>query len=229
MKKCIFGFLTFITLSSCVVVEPHDAPTLNNNNISTFCSEVFKEKIQESVQSFHEMYYISKFIEASPEEKVSTKYDKIRTTLRESNVYNSYTYNSKSITYSKETPFTVGSIWTVKHNYRRQETMTMRSENEWKIEVWEDMTMLLTLLSADDAGMKLNIQVQGEWTEESSYKAKYKSESIDIEITNKNPIDLGTSLYSGLIEFDFYEKNSKILECDMTLRPGATSIFTIYE
>ena len=107
--------------------------------------------------------------------------------------------------------------------------MTMRSENEWKIEVWEDMTMLLTLLSADDAGMKLNIQVQGEWTEESSYKAKYKSESIDIEITNKNPIDLGTSLYSGLIEFDFYEKNSKILECDMTLRPGATSIFTIYE
>lgn len=227
MKKFILGLSALFALGGCEVVDPHDAPTLNKQNISEFCDEVFEDIIHAGVVSFYDVYYVGRFIEASPEEQVSSQYDEIRTRLRKST--SSYTYNDKTISFSKESPFTVGSIWTANENYRRKTTMTMRSENEWKLENWNGMAMIITLLSADDTGMKLNVEIRGEWTEESSYSAEYISESIDIEITNKNPIDLGTSLYAGLIEFDFYEKNAKILECDMTLRPGATSIFTIYE
>lgn len=227
MKRFLIGLSVLIALCSCEVVNPHDAPTMNKNNISEFCDNVFSYEINERIKSFHQLYYIGKFIEAGPEEQVSAKYDEIRTNLRKGT--GSYSFNSMSITYSKELPFTVGSVWTVNHNYRRKETITMRSENEWKLESSDGVTILITVISADDAGMKLNVQVKGEWTEESSYRAKYRSEDIDVEIINKNPIALDTCYYSGLLEFDFYKKNSKIMHCDMTLRAGTTSIYDIYE
>jgi hypothetical protein len=227
MKKFILGLSVLFALGACEVVHPHDAPTLNKQNISEFCDGVFKDIIHAGIVSFYDVYYVGRFIEASPEEQVSSKYDEIRTRLRKST--SSYTYKDKIITFSKESPFTVGSIWTVSPNYRRKETITMRSENEWKLESWNDMTMIITLLSADDTGMKLNVEIRGEWTEESSYSAEYISDGIDIEIVNKNPIAMGTSHYSGPLEFYFYKNSSMILQCNMTLRSGAPSIYDIHE
>ena len=226
MKKFLFGLSALMILGSCEVVEPYDAPTLNRANISAFCDGVFDEVIHEGIKSFHQVYYIGKFIEADPQEQVSAKYDAIRTTLRKG--AESYSYDSMNISFSKESPFTVGSRWTIDHNYRRKETITMRSENEWKFDGSNGLTMLITVVSADDAGMKLDVQVQGQWTEESSYTARYRSDEIAVEIINKNPISLGTSSCSGLLEFEFFDKSTKLLQCDMTLRAGATSLYDIY-
>lgn len=230
MKKLIFALSALITFVSCEVENPYDAPTMNKTNISTFCERVFKDNIQGSIESFCTIYYISRFLEASPEEKVSAKYDDIRTTLRKNS--DSYSFGNMSITFSHDSPFTVGSRWSVKHGYRRKESMTMRSENEWKIENEDGTssaaTIIVTVLSADDSGMKLNVQVKGEWEEKSSYSSKYSSSSIDVEIVNKTPIGISTSSYAGVMEFDFYEKHSIILQCDMTLRAGATSLYDIH-
>jgi hypothetical protein len=229
MKKFILGLSAAIVLSSCVVSEPYETQTLNKTNISKFCEYSFKDMVQESIRSFHELYYISRFVEASPQEKISSKYDAIRTTLRESDTYNSFSYNSKTIKFSGKTPFSVGSTWTYNHNYHRTEKFTMLSENSWKIKSWHDKEIVVTLLSADDEGMKLDVEFYGTWVEESSYSAELQSESIDVEITNKNPIALGTSKYEGVVHFDFFEKNRCILQCDMTLRPGAPSIYDIHQ
>lgn len=229
MKKFILGLSAAIVLSSCVVSEPYETQTLNKTNISKFCEYSFKDMVQESIKSFHQLYYISKFIEASPQEKIDHKYDEIRTTLRESDTYNSFFYNSKTIKFSEQTPFTVGSTWTYNHNYRKTEKFTMLSEYSWKIKSWHDKEIVVTLLSADDEGMKLDVEFYGTWVEESCYTAELQSESIEVELTNKNPIALGTSKYGGIVHFDFLEKNKCILQCDMTLRPGTTSTFDIYE
>ena len=87
---------------------------------------------------------------------------------------------------------------------------------------------VVPLLSADDAGMKLNMELRGKWTEESSYSARFKSESVGAEIINKTPIAIGDSYYGGVISYDFYEKQSKIMCCDMTLRPGSTPVYSIH-
>lgn len=229
MKKFILGLSAAIVLSSCVVSEPYETQTLNKTNISKFCEYSFKDMVQESIKSFHELYYISKFIEASPQEKIDHKYDEIRTTLRESDTYNSFFYNSKTIKFSEQTPFTVGSTWTYNHNYSKTEKFTMLSENSWKIKSWHDKEIVVTLLSADDEGMKLDVEFYGTWVEESCYTAELQSESIEVELTNKNPIALSTSKYGGIVHFDFLEKNKCILQCDMTLRPGTTPTFDIYE
>lgn len=229
MKKFILVLSALVALSSCKVVEPHDSPTMNKTNISKFCEYAFKDLAKASVESFHTMYYISKFIEASPEEKVSSKYDQIRTTLRDSGKDNTYSYKSDNISFSKEMPFTVGSTWTYTHSYRRQEKFTMLSEDTWRITSWHEKTILLTLLSADDNTMTLNLDFDGTWEEESSYTADLESESIDVEITNKSPIAFGTGLYGGIVHFDFFEKKTRIMQCDMTLRPGETTIYEIYK
>ena len=229
MKKFILGLSAAIALSSCVVSEPIDAPTQTTTNISKFCEYSFKDMVQESVKSFHQLYYISKFIEASPQEKIDPKYDEIRTTLRESDTYNTFSYNSRTIKFSEKTPFTVGCIWTYNHNYSKTETFTMLSENSWKIKSWHDKEIVVTLLSADDEGMKLNLEFDGTWVEKSSYTAELQGESIEVELTNKNPIALGTSKYGGIVHFDFFKNKKRILQCDMTLRPGTTSTFDIYE
>ena len=90
------------------------------------------------------------------------------------------------------------------------------------------LTDRISFLKGMAAGMKLNMELKGKWTEESSYTARFKSESIDAEIINKTPIALGDSYYSGVISYDFYEKQSKIMDCDMTLRPGSTPVYNIH-
>ena len=227
MKRFIIIVLASFAMASCVVSDPYASNKLNQSNIGTYCSEVFEQDVHENVKCFYDAYYIAKFLEAGAEEQVSTKYDNIRTSLR----WNSgnYSFGDMTVNLNKDDPFKVGGIWNVKLNYNRVITITMRSETEWKIEAEEDdTTILLTLHSADDAGMKMNIQVRGRWTEESSYNAEFKSEDIDVEIVNKTPIAIDKIYYGGTISFDFYEDLTRILVYDMTLRAGTTSIYTVY-
>lgn len=227
MKKMISGILLSVGLVSCVVSDPYEPNPLNNSNITEYCHRVFEQDVKANVECFYKVYYVARFLQASAEEQVSAKYDNIRTGLRQYG--DSYSFDSMDITFAKDDPFTVGGIWKVKKNYSRGITITMTSENEWKIDAeTDDVTILLTLLSADDAGMKLNMELRGKWTEESSYSARFKSESVGAEITNKTPIALGESYYSGVISYDFYEKQSKIMDCDMTLRPGSTPVYNIH-
>lgn len=227
MKKMISGILLSVGLVSCVVSDPYEPNPLNNSNITEYCHRVFEQDVKANVECFYKVYYVARFLQASAEEQVSAKYDNIRTGLRQYG--DSYSFDSMDITFTKDDPFIVGGIWKVKKNYSRGITITMTSENEWKIDAeTDDVTILLTLLSADDAGMKLNMELRGKWTEESSYSARFKSESVGAEITNKTPIALGESYYSGVISYDFYEKESKIMDCDMTLRPGSTPVYNIH-
>ena len=227
MKKMILGILLSVGLTSCVVSDPYEPNPLNNSNISEYCYRVFEQDVKANVECFYKIYYVARFLQASAEEQVSAKYDNIRTGLRGDG--NSYSFDSMNIAFTKDDPFTVGGIWKVKKNYSRGITITMTSENEWKIDAETDeVTILLTLLSADDAGMKLNMELKGKWTEESSYSARFRSESVGAEMINKTPIALGESFYSGVISYDFYDKQSKIMDCDMTLRPGSTPIYSIH-
>lgn len=230
MKRYLLVLSAVIALSACEVIEPQDAPTMNKKNVSVFCENVFTDNVKAAVESFCKVYYVSRFLVASPEEKVSSKYDDIRTRLVKNT--DSYSFGDMGINFSQNSPFIIGGVWTVKHNYRHKDIMTMRSENEWKIHKMNEgstvATILITVLSADDSGMKLNAKVKGSWEEESSYSADYSSESIDVEIVNKTPIAISTSSYSGMIGFDFYENDAMILECDMTLRPGTTSVYDVH-
>lgn len=227
MKKMISGILLSVGLVSCVVSDPYEPNPLNNSNISEYCYRVFEQDVKANVECFYKVYYVARFLQASAEEQVSAKYDNIRTGLRQYG--DSYSFDSMDITFTKDDPFTVGGIWKVKKNYSRGITITMTSENEWKIDAeTDDVTILLTLLSADDAGMKLNMELKGKWTEESSYSARFRSESVGAEVINKTPIALGDSYYGGVISYDFYEKQSKIMDCDMTLRPGSTPVYNIH-
>ena len=227
MKKMISGILLSVGLVSCVVSDPYEPNQLNNSNIAEYCHRVFEQDVKANVECFYKVYYVARFLQASAEEQVSAKYDNIRTGLRQYG--DSYSFDSMDITFTKDDPFTVGGIWKVKKNYSRGITITMTSENEWKIDAeTDDVTILLTLLSADDAGMKLNMELRGKWTEESSYSARFKSESVGAEIINKTPIAIGDSYYGGVISYDFYEKQSKIMCCDMTLRPGSTPVYSIH-
>ena len=227
MKKMISVILLSVGLVSCVVSDPYEPNPLNNSNIAEYCHRVFEQDVKANVECFYNVYYVARFLQASAEEQVSAKYDNIRTGLRQYG--DSYSFDSMDITFTKDDPFTVGGIWKVKKNYSRGITITMTSENEWKIDAeTDDVTILLTLLSADDAGMKLNMELRGKWTEESSYSVRFKSESVGAEIINKTPIAIGESYYGGVISYDFYEKQSKIMCCDMTLRPGSTPVYSIH-
>lgn len=217
MKKIVLAMMLSMALTSCVVSDPYEPDPLNDRNISEFCDGVFENDVKANVECFYHIYYAARFLQADAAQKVSVKYDNIRTGLRRYG--DSYAFASMDFSFSKEDPFTVGSMCKVRKNYSRHITITMTSENEWKIDAeTDDATILLTLISADDTGMKMNLRVRGKWTEESSYSAKFESGSLDVEIVNKTPIAIDKSYYSGVISFDFFDNQTLILERDMTLR-----------
>ena len=227
MKRWLILLLLSVTLTSCVISDPYDAKKLNANNISAYCSGVFEQDVQDNIKYFYNTWYVARFLKASDEEKVSSKYDNIRTTLRQNG--GNYTFDSLTITFSMNDPFTVGSTWGIKQSYRRELIVTMRSETEWKIESeTDDVVILLTLISADDTGMKMNVQVRGKWTEESDYSADFESESIDAEIVNKNPIAIDKIYYSGKMMFDFFEGDDEIMKCEMILSTDFLSVFSAW-
>ena len=219
--------LSSVVLTSCMISNPYEAKKLNASNISEYCTGVFEQGVQENLECFYNAWYIARFVESSDEDKVSAKYDNIRTTLRQNGGY--YTFDSMTVVFSMGSPFTVGSTWTIQETYKRKMIVTMRSETEWKIvSETDDVVILLTLISADDAGMKMNVQVRGKWTEESDYSADFESEGIDVEIVNKNPIAIDKIYYSGKMMFDFFEGDDEIMKCEMIVSTDFLSVFSTW-
>ncbi len=216
MRNLILGILFSLGLASCVVSDPYEPNPLNNRNLKDYCTEIFEQDVKENIECFYNLYYAAKFLQACAEEQVSAKYDNIRTGLKKHG--SSYSFDSMGFTFSKEDPFIIGSVWKADKQYGHSVKITMNSETEWRIVSEADnTTILLTLLSADDAGMKMNIHVKGKWTEESSYTATFEGENIEVELVNEMPIALKNSCYDGLLSFVFFKRTTRILECDMTL------------
>ena len=212
--------------ASCMINDPYEPNQLNDHNITRLCSELFNEEVTDNLNYFYNAYHIARFIDADADEKVSPKYDLIRTGL--SSHDDSYSFDYNDYTFSKDSLFVPGSSWKVMVNYHKTLTIDVKENNEWNITSMDDGTILkVRLVEETDAGMQTVVSVNGIRTENSSYSARFSAQDMGITFRHTSIGKINSMAYKGEMTIDFYKDASTLKSCTMTLVPGLTTSYQI--
>lgn len=227
MKRFIIFLFAAAAAVSCKVVDPYQPNQLNDKNISTFCATLFDEEVKENLTYFYNAYAIAKFLDADAEEKVSAKYDIIRTGLRSND--GSYTFDYDDYTFSVDPPFAAGSSWKVKCSYHKDVNISVLGDGKWKITCTDDGTILsVDMLEEKDDMMLMSVTVKGQRTEESSYSADFSSSEIEVTVSGKKIGKIESMSFNGEMIVKFKKDTASVKTCIMTMVPGLTTLFDVF-
>lgn len=227
MKRFIIFLFAAAAAVSCKVVDPYQPNQLNDKDIISFCDDIFDEEVKENLTYFHNAYAIAKFLDADTEEKVSEKYDIIRTGLRSND--GNYTFDYDDYTFSKDPLFTAGSSWKVECSYYKDVNIRVRGDGKWTITCTDDDTILsVEMLEDSEDTILMSVIVNGLRTEESSYSADFSSPGIEVTVSCKKIGKIDSMSFKGEMTVKFKKDTDSIKTCIMTMVPGMATLYDVF-
>lgn len=226
MKRLIIATMLSVLAVSCKVVDPYESNHMTERNISVLCSNIFEDMVYDNVRLFYNAFEIASFLDADAEEKVSDKYDLIRTGLRGSG--DTYTYDYDDYGFSPDSLFGPGASWKIVPSYHRSIEVTWMSENSWRLTGNDGAVLDIVLSEEGDGFMVLEMDVNGVRTEESSYTGAFSGKALKVRINHAKIGVIDSMTFSGIILFEFRNGSDLLKSCNMTLSPGMTTAFEIF-
>ncbi|MBQ7810950.1 MAG: hypothetical protein IJ394_00170 [Bacteroidales bacterium] len=227
MKRLIIFLFAAAAAVSCKVIDPYQPDQLNDDNIGIFCGNIFDEEVRDNLTYFYNAYNIARFLDADAEEKVSPKYDLIRTGLRSNDV--GYSFDYDDYTFNEDPLFVTGSSWKVKCSYYKNIIIDVKDGNEWVVTSTEDGTVLkLKMTEETEDSMNLTIDVEGLRTEESPYSAKFSATDLAVTLRHENIGMIDSMIFGGEMTVRFLNGTTPVKECVMTMVPGMTTHYDIF-
>lgn len=226
MKRLITAITISALALSCKVSEPYTSSPVTDHNISLLCRNIFDDKVAGNIKLFHNALNIALFLDADAEEKVSEKYDLIRTGLRGSG--DTYIYDYDDYGFSLDTLFGPGATWKIVPSYHRSATVSWVTDGTWQFRD-NDGTVIDIRLAEDSEGfMVFDMDINGMKTEESSYYAEFGSEGLEVRVNFMKRGVIDSMSFDGEMLMRFKEGSTLIKQCRMTFKPGLTDSFDIF-
>lgn len=226
MKRLYYAVLTLILAASCKVVEYYEPNPMTDANISRLSYSIFQEKADLCLSVFYKAYHIDRFLQADAEEKVTAKYNLIRTGLTKADEV--YVYDYDDYTFSKEWLSEKGGSCKVYINYNTELTINNLGDEEWHIRDNSGMTFTVKLIEEKADAMRMKVDVSGVKTESSDFRAELSDEGLDVTFEYKAIGELDELACDGKVLVKYYEGNKHIKSCRMTFKPGLTTTFDVF-
>lgn len=226
MKRLIIAIIIPALALSCKVSEPYTSSPITDSNIIMLSRNIFDDNVAGNIKIFHNAFHIARFLEADAEEKVSEKYDLIRTGLRGSG--DNYTYDYDDYGFSLDSLFGPGASWKIAPSYHRSVDVTWMSENSWRLSGNDGTRIDISFVEEGEGFISFDMDINGIKTEDSSYSAEFVSDDLRVRIEYAKIGVIGSMNFDGEMLIKFKYGSTLLKQCRMTLRPGLSESFDIF-